>query len=282
LAVTIYTQLITSVADNTVQLMHQTTREFFVRIAEENPGSRFALDVKEAHRIIAVSSVNYLAHCFANLEPTTDIKTWGLDDFQKYVRNLGEWHWVNYTLRYLKDHRVLCNEKGTVSRLVRALIKQLTKSQVSEFLGIWMAFNFRRTKFAANFVRSMKTLVPLRLLRNQPSEDFKYKLLNTAAALKFFQVFESLLQPCTHSDVQTHGETSLIICLKMELFDASQMLVDLSESLDAKDNAGQTALHHAAEKGHEAITRLLLQRGANKMAKDNDGIIALQLAIKKL
>lgn len=261
--------------------MHQTAREFFLHIEEEKPDSRFALDVKEAHRIIVVSSVGYLKLCFANLEPATEIKSWDLEDFQKYVRNLDQWPWVNYALHYLKDHHNLCNRKGTVSKLVHALIKQLTKSQVSEFLGNWMAFNFRSTKFASNFVRSMKTLVPLRLLRNQPSEDFKYKLLDTAAALRFFQVFESLLQPCTHSDVQTRGETSLIICVKKELFDASQMLIDVSENLDAKDNAGQTALHHAAEKGHEAITRLLLQQGANKMAKDNNGLIALQLAIKK-
>jgi hypothetical protein len=262
--------------------MHQTAREFFLHIQEKIPDSRFALDVKEAHRKIATSSVSYLALCFANLEPTKKIKTWGMEDFQKYVRNLDEWPWINYALHYLKDHHDLCNKKGTISQLVHTLIKQLTKSQVSEFLGNWMAFNFRQTKFAPNFVSNMKSLIPLQLLRNQPSEDFKYKLLNTTAALRSFQVFESLLQPCTHSDVPTHGETSLIICVKKELFDASQMLMDVSENLDAKDNAGQTALHHAAKKGHEAITRLLLQRGANKMAKDNDGLIALELAINKL
>jgi ankyrin repeat protein len=36
----------------------------------------------------------------------------------------------------------------------------------------------------------------------------------------------------------------------------------------AKNNIGKTALHWAAESGHETVVGLLLERGADPMAKD--------------
>ena len=46
-----------------------------------------------------------------------------------------------------------------------------------------------------------------------------------------------------------------------------------------RDVRGRTALHWAAFHGHDAIARLLLERGASHEAQDNDGLTPLQAAV---
>jgi ankyrin repeat protein len=57
-----------------------------------------------------------------------------------------------------------------------------------------------------------------------------------------------------------------------------RLLVELGADRDAKDNDGSTALHGAASGGHEAVVRLLVVLGADRDAIDNDGSTALHLA----
>jgi ankyrin repeat protein len=47
---------------------------------------------------------------------------------------------------------------------------------------------------------------------------------------------------------------------------------------DKKDNEGWAALHHAADRGHEAVVGLLVEHGADADVRDNDGYTALHLA----
>lgn len=49
-------------------------------------------------------------------------------------------------------------------------------------------------------------------------------------------------------------------------------LEKMDADASAKDNAGFTALHVAAQKGHVRIARLLLQYGANVSAAAQGGI----------
>jgi len=268
--------------------MHQTTREFFVRMQREKQDSKFALCQDEAHKTITVTSVRYLMLCFTSPEPDmrdsfSRIKTWGLEDFQQYARYVDKWLLINYALLNLKSHHDLCGQMEVVSQHVDSLIKELTKSPWSNFLGNWMACHLGRTKSARDFVRGMASWTPLQHISSKStSEDFKYNILDAAAALGLLRVVESLLLPCTQFDSQASSQTPLIVCARKGLVDTTRVLIDRNEDVDAKDNAGQTALHHAAENGHEPILHMLLIRGADKTIKDNHGLIALQLALKKL
>ena len=60
-----------------------------------------------------------------------------------------------------------------------------------------------------------------------------------------------------------------------ELLSWSPRCVDVR----VRDVRGRTALHWAAFHGHDAIARLLLERGASHEAQDNDGLTALQVAV---
>jgi hypothetical protein len=56
------------------------------------------------------------------------------------------------------------------------------------------------------------------------------------------------------------------------------LLLGRNAEVDVKDSNGQTALHRAAVKGHAAVVRLLLDRGAKVAEKDREGNTALQCA----
>ena len=50
-----------------------------------------------------------------------------------------------------------------------------------------------------------------------------------------------------------------------------RLLIDKGAQVEAKDSGGHTPLHQAARQGHVEIVRLLCDRGADIEARDNDG-----------
>lgn len=58
-----------------------------------------------------------------------------------------------------------------------------------------------------------------------------------------------------------------------------KLLKEAIHGPDEKDEAGQTALHLAADAGHPACIQVLVKHGANVHAADNDGISVLQAAV---
>ena len=54
-----------------------------------------------------------------------------------------------------------------------------------------------------------------------------------------------------------------------------RLLVEKGADVKAKDDYGNTTLHSAAKRGSEAVVRLLVDRGADVKAKDNNGTTAL-------
>ena len=60
------------------------------------------------------------------------------------------------------------------------------------------------------------------------------------------------------------------------------LLLEKGVDLNAKTHDSQTALHLAAEKGHEMVAQLLLEKGATVNAKTQRGQTALHLAAEKV
>ena len=67
------------------------------------------------------------------------------------------------------------------------------------------------------------------------------------------------------------GNTPLKVAAVWGDPDAIHLLLDAGADIDARNEHGFTALHHAAQQGHIAAAKALIQRGANLALLDDEG-----------
>jgi hypothetical protein len=65
--------------------------------------------------------------------------------------------------------------------------------------------------------------------------------------------------------------TGLHLAAYFRVHEAANTLIRRRQSLDLKDSYGQTPLSWAAGNGHEAVVKLLLEKGAELETKDDNG-----------
>ena len=75
------------------------------------------------------------------------------------------------------------------------------------------------------------------------------------------------------------GRTALSLAAEKGHEATVRLLLEKGADVNAKDKRGRTALYQAADREHETIVRLLLEKGADANAKDKDGWTVLQWAI---
>ncbi|XP_059470956.1 ankyrin-3-like isoform X1 [Neocloeon triangulifer] len=83
------------------------------------------------------------------------------------------------------------------------------------------------------------------------------------------------------SAVNKYGDDALhVACLEGKIDNAIYFLGLNVFSVDKKGQSGRTALHHAAQNGHVAVSEILLSRGADVNICDNDNITPLIIAVR--
>jgi hypothetical protein len=269
--------LIAFEADETVQFMHQTAREFLIRTIPD--ASKFQFEITDkADRTITTTLVRYLTLCFTSprmQDGFSKISIWSPDDFRSYAEYLNEWPLIEYTFRYITDHHDLGGPNEQVSQLVTALIRQLSDNQAAYFFGSFINFRFGHNYGNAFPVNRYQ----------ETSENIIYSTLNAAADPKLPKlpyVVEALLLTCTQDAPHAQRKTPLIISVQKGLASATQLLLDILDDKDTKDDSGRTALHYAVENGDKAIVQLLVKQGADTRIKDNSEETALHIAVNKL
>ncbi|KAF8241415.1 hypothetical protein K440DRAFT_572220, partial [Wilcoxina mikolae CBS 423.85] len=97
--------------DKTIQVMHQTVREFFLYHKQDEANSPFMMSGpkgrKAAHITITTTCVRYLQFCFLNSSIQDDfprIEAWASNHFEAYVKYLDQWPFIKYVLESLKEH----------------------------------------------------------------------------------------------------------------------------------------------------------------------------------
>lgn len=269
-------------ADGTVQLMHQTAREFFLQIKQHKPDSKFYLSSQKTHGAIATTSVQYLMLCLGNPETSmkdtlSDTKGWGSNEFQRYAKYLNEWPLITYAIFNVYYHLGLCDTGKRILHLVKKLIKKLSSIPGTASLGRLVARQHKKKKSILTSIRDMASRTPLRkILPESASDDFVHRALDAAAELHMLRVFELLRSTHMH----TLDEVLLISCVRKRLAAASRELIKGVEKIDGVDMAGKSALHHAVENGDLTIARLLKDAQASSGLRDNHGNTPVDIAVK--
>lgn len=109
---------------------------------------------------------------------------------------------------------------------------------------------------------------------------FNWTALMVAAAKGHDGVINVLLDHGANANVQdTYGWTPLMRAAYENRAGAVRaFLKNRKTRLDAADETGSTALHHAAAQGHVEIARLLLESGASVNARNREGLTPLEMA----
>ncbi|KAH8757821.1 ankyrin repeat-containing domain protein, partial [Hyaloscypha sp. PMI_1271] len=104
------------------------------------------------------------------------------------------------------------------------------------------------------------------LLSHTDQEQSFYNLLNWTLP-EFLQSLDSLSSAVLRSASENRQEVIIEL-----------LLATGKVELETKDNSGRTPLSHAAQRGHEAIVKLLLEKQANVDLKDENGRMPLSYA----
>ena len=98
--------------------------------------------------------------------------------------------------------------------------------------------------------------------------DFLENELKTEAASQALLAIKRYSRQSNYSQDVSRQITGLHLAAFFGVYEAANTLIVRGQSLDLKDSNGRTPLSWAAEKGHEAVVKLLLEKGAELEAKD--------------
>ena len=256
-----------SAEGSSVQIMHQTVREFF-RSGGPTAHSMFRMDSNEAHKGISATCIQYLLLCIAN---TSSIghqagrNSWKPESFEACASYLNRRPFFNYALGYIKQHLMECSRVVRNSELASELCTKLNESREAGYIfGNWISQDWDK-----------------RIVTDDELGDgkrFRAELLHAAARMKYSRVAEGLLIAGAEVDACLDGKTPLMISAQGGDAATAKVLLDQRATISAHGEDKRTALHLAAANGHNLVTSLLLERGADKEAVDIMRRTALHLA----
>jgi hypothetical protein len=253
-----------------VQLMHQTVREFFLRPGVSAAASRLSMSENDAHLRIAIACIRYLT-LYARQTTTygaefQHVDNWKPENFKAYVQYLHQRPLINYALNHLEDHTRKCTDATNLSGISSQLVSELTPRSAQYYLlESWI------TRYLDKSPSCEMT---------EAAQDFQNKMLLAAARTRYYRVAEALLIAGAQIDIQDSDDRSTALHLAVERGheDTVHLLLGKGASTKVKDDDGKTALHHGASQGHQAITQLLLDYDADINAQDNNSKTVLQYA----
>ncbi|KAG9227962.1 hypothetical protein BJ875DRAFT_490517, partial [Amylocarpus encephaloides] len=245
-----------AVGSDSVQVMHQTVREFFLRSDGDVSKSEFRMSEKDAHIRISITCLRYLMLCAANTslaKRLPDIKSWTSELFKDYAQYLDERPFANYALSYLKHHIDGCYSDANVSDISSQFINELIHSPAAYILEGWVSSNLK---------------TPLSSEHGGAAEDFRDKVIHAAVFNGFLTATKVLLTAGANVNAEDEdGSLPLSRAAERGHEAVVQLLLQKGAKVNAQGGYHGNALQAASVRGHEAIVQLLLQNGAEVNAQ---------------
>ncbi|KAI0506750.1 ankyrin repeat-containing domain protein [Xylaria bambusicola] len=255
------------VQDSQVFLLHQTAREFLIRLPAQPFDTRshslkwqHSLDLEESHGLLSDICVRYLL----------------LTDFQKPVNSENGFGFLDYAASNWADHyRQTGNRLGTD---LECLALRLCDTQ-SWACTLWLKV-CAKTRHDSRLIEDLPTsllvvsyfglsnLVEIILSKKETDLWRTGRSFRTALSWASEKGYDSIVQ----SLLDRVPRYRVVLRDKLRLISSFTII-------NQKDEGGQSPLFYAAEKGHLDIVRQLLRRGARVDARDHSGLTPLIRAI---
>lgn len=242
-------------ARNSVQVMHQTVREFFLRSDGLVATSNFKMSERDAHICISITCIRYIILCASTIgERLPNIESWTAQNFKQCAQYLEEMAFATYALDYLNFHIDGCQEDAYVTDITSKFIDELINGPNVYLLGYWATLRLKQASFM------------------NKSSDAGTDTLNRIlyAAVKEGYPIAAEVSLIVGADVIATDEkerTPLHYAAENGYGAVARLLLDNGANFLGKDNLGWTPISLAATRGHETVVRLLLERGADLESK---------------
>ena len=201
-------------------------------------------------------------------------------DTTKFVEGLSDLHLLAYALAYLPEHlERLANHpdiQDLIDKEMNDLVGRLGEmknSLICRLLERWMEVKLDR---------------PIKADMDQGAASFaRTEILLEAAAERHISVVRAALLAYTNIDrlgslIRREdaliSQTPLVVAAEKGHLAVVKLLLDHGANIERRDSKGWSPLSYAAETGHEAVVELLLYHGANTEAGDKDGGTPLSYA----
>ncbi|KAI1278295.1 hypothetical protein F5Y07DRAFT_406966 [Xylaria sp. FL0933] len=261
------------VRNSQIFLLHQTAREFLVRLPSSSfevcPSSlewQYSVDINESHYLLSEICIRYLL----------------LDDFRTWVTNhrgWNNWHayiFLEYAATNWADHyRQAHNALGTGLERLALLLCDTDSYVCTNWMNVYSKSRVKDSQFRLKLPSSLliASYFGLDDLVNLILRDSKTTLsmsdayvqrtaLSRACEIGYEPVVRSLLNRVPKYQVILRDRLSSLF----------------ATTVNRKDSFGRTPLSYAAANGHQSIVQLLLEKGANINTRDMNGLTPLSWA----
>ncbi|OTA03028.1 hypothetical protein A9Z42_0034750 [Trichoderma parareesei] len=262
----------------TVQIMHQTVRDFFLRPHGYAARTKFLMRERDAIKYVAKMCVRYLILCskcttLAEKVPATSL--WNWQHYDVYVRYLNRRPLVSYALSFFEQYGNRRNREFGVSDLV---------AELDQGRGISAPFVYLLEKwmFSTLHIRlqARESGIPADKQVNA-AINFRMDLLYAAVMGGYHVAVEILLTAGTDVNYGWKGWRTAL-SLAAENGHAAVVNVILANEdvhVNSRDEQGKTPMCWAAEKGHEdVVVRLLGHKDIEAFVPDKQARTPLLLA----
>lgn len=242
-----------------VQVMHQTVREFFLRSDGFATTSDFRMNERDAHICISITCIRYLRLCASNMaERLPGVDSWTSQHLKDCAQCLHEMPFVTYALSYLSHHIDGCQKDAYVLDITSQFIDELVNTPAAYLLENWVASHLNNAFLKTN-LRGVGT-------------DFRNRTLYTALREGYPIAAEvSLIVGADANLKDDYTRTPLYYAAENGYPSGAKLLLERGADLESTDSYSRTPLSRAAENGHAAAVKLLLKSGANLKSLDSEG-----------